>query len=321
MDLHKKTDPTTIAPILTLLEQTFLKASEKGELKLFQECLKKGVNCNVANEHGYTSLHYICAGGHYQLLRLILKDNAIDVNKTDENGDTPLHCAMRYLNRQTPALHAILIASLIQKGAKVNAQNNALETPLSTILSIFAQNALAIEILIEHGADITMTLALPNPSKPIIKELIFEKAIRTAHHEYLLAVLKATKGITKSMIIKGLILTKFGYNNPNWGNSLWPNALHASTLKNYFKKMGQILMQYFITMQGLGFATKPTQDKKSEWEANRNSAPFPLEIAKTIAWYSVKDIKFSIQEKKSLTILFGAQKLHVSKLTPSHYNK
>lgn len=315
--------------VLSELEKTFLQAAYKGDLKLFSACLAKGVDCNVSddtvvggNGRGQTALQTICLSGQHLLLPLILNAPAIDVDKTDKEGNTALHYATAYISSHTPKLHMLLFASLIKKGARINVKNNASETPLSALLQIPNQPAQFCELLIDHGADISVQVPLHNPlnpGNPIVTETIFERAIRYNNPLHLIALLKSPKGITKQALLKALILTKFGYNNGKWGANVWPVAAAAEHQKANFKTMAQILKRYYFTMQGLGFypPAKHKDEKTGEviefdWQTNPNSVHLPLDLAKKIAWHAAKDAPITTCERRCLTILFGAIKPHAS---------
>lgn len=305
------------------LEKTFLQAAFKGDVTVFSECLAQGVDPNVTDSsvvggygRGKTALATICLAGQYLLLPLILNAPTIDVDKADKEGNTALHYAASYTASQTLKLHMLLLTSLIKKGANVNARNNHSETPLSMLLQVTGQPALLGELLIDLGADISLTVPLPNPlnpSNPIVTETIFERVIRNNNPLHLIAFLKSPKGITKPIILKALILTKFGYNTTNWGTHVWPRAIAADHQKANFKAMGGILKRYYLAMQGLGFyAPAKTKDEKTgeiteaDWQKNIHSACIPLDLAKKIAWHAAKDGLLSPLERRCLTILFGA---------------
>lgn len=310
------------ACVLTELEKTFLQAASSGNTLLFSQCLDKGVDCNVVDEgvsegyaRGFTALATICRSGHYLLLPLLLNAPGIDINKIDTEGNTALHYAAVHSATQTPQAHALLFASLIQRGAKVNAQNKCSETPLSLLFTVVGQPAQLSEFLIENGADINLSIPFPNPvnpDQPIISETIFERAIRCNNPLHLIALLKSYKGITKPIVLKALVLTKFGFKNSNWGNTLWPKALAQKNLQANSKTMAQILKRYYNAMQGLGFGTKPVEGKDPIWQRHPtpHSAAIPIEIAKKIAWHAAKDALFTPFEKRCLTVLFGVPQPH-----------
>lgn len=297
------------APELSELEKTFLDAAPSGDLLLFSKCLAKGVDCNVVlNHEGNTALHQICVLGRYRFLPLILNAPAIDVNKIDKKGNSALHYAATY-NHDSPISHMLLFAWLIKKGANVNAKNNASETPLSELLTTTGHPAELCELLIDHGADISLTVPVPNPlnpSTPIVTETIFERAIRCNNPLHLIAFLKSPKGITKPIILKALVLTKFGHNNGKWGNNIGPKALAEDHLKSNFITMGRMLIRYYFTMQKIGFGI---EDKGADWQRNPHSIPIPIDLAKKIAWHSAKDTSFTQFEKSCLTILFEKKEI------------
>lgn len=291
----------------TELEKIFFEATHKENTELFSRCLKRGVNCNAVHEAGYTALQNICISGRYLLISLILNANDINVDQIDQEGQTALHYAAWHGADETPKLHALLMASLIQKGANINARSKNQETPLSILLKTFGQPTILSELLIDHGADINLTLVAPSPLNPIITETIFEQAIRSNNPERLLAFLKSAKGITKPVILKALTLTRFGYNKPQWGRTLWPKTSDTNfedkKLKANFKKMEQMLRCYYFTMQGLGFYDTTAQEV--DWHRNPKSKQIPADLAKKIAWHAVKQAPFDSHEKKCLLILFG----------------
>ena len=75
-----------------------------------------------------------------------LIEKGADVNATDDNGQTPLHLA---LHNEHPEMAKLLI----KKGADVNAKNKWGDTPLHLVLD----NPEIAKLLIEHGADVNAT--------------------------------------------------------------------------------------------------------------------------------------------------------------------
>lgn len=47
-----------------------------------------------ADRHGKTGLHIASTHGHYQMVEVLLGQGA-EINATDRNGWTPLHCAAK----------------------------------------------------------------------------------------------------------------------------------------------------------------------------------------------------------------------------------
>ncbi|KAI9101168.1 ankyrin repeat-containing domain protein [Phlyctochytrium arcticum] len=82
---------------------------------------------NFADDRGRTSLHFACAGGHFNVLKQLIAAGA-NVHATDVKGNTPLHLAV--LSNQ---LDCVLL--LLQANAKVNAQDSSQRTALQLVQS------------------------------------------------------------------------------------------------------------------------------------------------------------------------------------------
>ena len=74
------------------------------------------------NSQSSNSLFYYLSLGDLDSLKQTIKQGA-DVNAKNDNGDTPLHCAVQKGNLD-------LVRCLVQNGANVNARNNQGKTPL-----------------------------------------------------------------------------------------------------------------------------------------------------------------------------------------------
>ena len=71
-----------------------LKACKEGNLQAVREELDaEGVNVNETDEDGETPLHTACSMGHEQVVEVLLRSDKVDVNKGNKNGNTPLHTA------------------------------------------------------------------------------------------------------------------------------------------------------------------------------------------------------------------------------------
>jgi len=117
-------------PLVTQL----LRACRDGNEPLLKEVFKnilanKGITreeLNVSDKSGRTALSYICAissAGLHKYLELMLDLPGIDVNKADNEGNTPLHFAAQA--GQTDAVNLLLRHNVI-----VDAKNNLGFTPL-----------------------------------------------------------------------------------------------------------------------------------------------------------------------------------------------
>jgi ankyrin repeat protein len=79
----------------------------------------------------------------------LLITKGADVNPKEEDGDTPLHCAV-WRNGNQKGEGEPLIALLVAKGADVTARNNKGQTPLAMALEMgLPEEAAALRA---HGA-------------------------------------------------------------------------------------------------------------------------------------------------------------------------
>jgi ankyrin repeat protein len=73
------------------------------------------VDINQPSRHGYTPLYQLCYAGKIPLVKLLMKVNGIDVNKTDdEDGDTPLLVAYK-----TNRPDCIRVVNILMKDPRV----------------------------------------------------------------------------------------------------------------------------------------------------------------------------------------------------------
>lgn len=112
-----------------------------------------------------TRLFYVAELGNTAECERLVK-SGIDVNSTNESGQTPLHWAVGGGNPGT-------VLSLIEMGAKVDQPDSGGQTPLNltasrlrgkTMTSPLANRPIIADVLLRHGADVNHangTLALP----------------------------------------------------------------------------------------------------------------------------------------------------------------
>ena len=82
-----------------------------GHAKRILVWLEHGVDPNVCDEHGATALHILAAKGIGREAIQALVDNGADINRRDDNGDTPLDLALK-------AEKHIVAKELVVLGAK-----------------------------------------------------------------------------------------------------------------------------------------------------------------------------------------------------------
>jgi ankyrin repeat protein len=64
-------------------------ATESGDLEVVRIILKRGINVNKTNKNGNTPLHVAAKSGHKEVTSLLLKCGA-NVNRINNNGKKPL---------------------------------------------------------------------------------------------------------------------------------------------------------------------------------------------------------------------------------------
>ena len=65
------------------LSEEFLKYCRENRLDKVADCLTRGVDVNTVSEDGcWTGLHIACYKGYPELLKLLLEESNLDVNKT-----------------------------------------------------------------------------------------------------------------------------------------------------------------------------------------------------------------------------------------------
>ncbi len=132
--------------------------------ELFYTLENTGLDSLSAEYHGSTLLHTAARFGRDDIL-LHLIAAGIDVNGTDDTGQSPLHCGcegslreMRIAGMSSESICLIYVASdkvvklLLKKGAEINMQNNYDETPLHISSKYGHLNI--VKYLVDRNADI-----------------------------------------------------------------------------------------------------------------------------------------------------------------------
>jgi ankyrin repeat protein len=94
-------------------ESPLMLAAIKGELNLCKLLLKKGAD---VNKPGWAALHYAASGGHVDIIRWLLDENAY-IDAASPNRTTPLMMAARYGSDDA-------VKALLQAGADANLKND-----------------------------------------------------------------------------------------------------------------------------------------------------------------------------------------------------
>ena len=141
---------TTIAAVV-LVETAFADlihdAARNGDLVGVQAELDKGVDVNVKDVDGMTSLFHavhVAIDGHKEIVKLLIASGA-DVNAKDIHGMTPLFHAVRKGQKEMAEL-------LLDEGAHVNLREKRGSTLLHGAAALGHQEI--AELLINAGADV-----------------------------------------------------------------------------------------------------------------------------------------------------------------------
>ncbi|KNC98895.1 uncharacterized protein SPPG_05860 [Spizellomyces punctatus DAOM BR117] len=92
-----------------------------------KERRKREGDVNSRDDKGRSALHFACAGGHADLVTLLL-DRGADVDSRDVNGNTPLHLAVC-----SSQVDVVLV--LLRANANVDATDHFQRTPLQLVQS------------------------------------------------------------------------------------------------------------------------------------------------------------------------------------------
>ncbi len=122
-------------------------ASYFGLVLLVQLLLNKGADLSIADENGFTALHWAVMQGHKSMTQLLL-DRGADVSVADAKGQTALHMAVLHDNENAVRL-------LLDRGADLSVADAKGQTALH--MTAFHDNENAVRLLLDRGADLSVT--------------------------------------------------------------------------------------------------------------------------------------------------------------------
>lgn len=114
-----------------------------GQVKTVEHMLQNGADPNAAAPHGYTPLMLACTHGSAAMRRLLMHAKGVNLNATNEDGNTALILAAQQCN-------ATLLQELISAGADVNLCNNSGYPALSYALALKSEPC--TKLLLQAGA-------------------------------------------------------------------------------------------------------------------------------------------------------------------------
>ena len=131
-------------PLDFLVGPRMLAAAEAGDAQLLTSVLRFVRNINFTNDWGWTALHKAAAGGHKDVVHLLLTRGA-SIEALSYAKNTPLHKAAR-------RGHTSIVELLLTEGASVEPTNSSNDTPLHFAAG-FGQTS-TVELLLTRGASI-----------------------------------------------------------------------------------------------------------------------------------------------------------------------
>jgi len=128
-------------------------AASTGDFQKAFRLIKDGIEINLTDKNGWTALHCACYSKQKQIVSLLLDQAEIDVSLPNDSGSTSLH----YFSRSFDAANyneanENLVSTMLKKGGKINAKNANGEMPLHN--ACFSRNLSVVRVLIQNGADI-----------------------------------------------------------------------------------------------------------------------------------------------------------------------
>ncbi|CAA9987112.1 ankyrin-repeat protein, putative [Plasmodium knowlesi strain H] len=176
----------TIPPGLSLpdINRALLHGAYLDNIAVVKKCLEKNADINYFDKIGRRALHYACAGGYYEICKLLI-DNGAKVNVSDYKHWTPLHIAVTKMHKEITELllkndaniHAMLPHSLSPNRGKTTAS-------MCIHFAAIKGNKEITELLLQYGAKINDTdlsnrtvlhYAAYRNNSDYLKFLIYEK--------------------------------------------------------------------------------------------------------------------------------------------------
>jgi len=126
-------------------------------VKLVRALVRAGVDGNLQDESGQTALHIALTMKDrfaYRVIKILLKDDRMNINLADREGRTPLHVAVASNGHCT--VDSVLL--LLKSGAERNRQDRHGQTALHLLSkkSNSSSKSKIVSLLLQHGSDPTI---------------------------------------------------------------------------------------------------------------------------------------------------------------------
>ena len=127
-------------------DNQFLVFAESGNLAGVQKMIEAGYNLSRETRGlgGFTALHHACNRGHPGVVWELLRAHPPLIHLRTTSGDSALHLSVYSGN-------LLIVEQLIDRGAKINVQNNEGETPL--FYAARKSMPAIVRLLLQRGAD------------------------------------------------------------------------------------------------------------------------------------------------------------------------
>ena len=189
------------------IEKITAEKDEKGRFETtFHVLLQRKVKVNSQNNAGLTALHVACDRGIIAMVRELLMVEDIDINKEDEQQNTPLHTACISGEKD-------VVFALIEAGADVMKENEDEMTPLH--LAVVERKLEIVKMILDMRAG--------------DKEDLLQAVEKDANSPFLLAVKTGDEEMVQFFLDNGA--------NVADQNDNGANAIHIATSLNKVKIM------------------------------------------------------------------------------------
>ena len=145
-------------------------AVKNGNSLLVEKLLNWDTDVNATDNEGHTVLHAVaCTKNNFEKIsetvKILLNSRAVNINKQDSSGRSPLHLAMQ----RDDSLAELYIHS----GANVEAQDNYSDRPIH--YAVMYKNPEGIALLARHGADVNaQNVVWHNPLMHFLWQMKYE---------------------------------------------------------------------------------------------------------------------------------------------------